>query len=133
MRGAPIGANTNSRFFCHLTERFHQFFPAFFGKLGNGEPNDLPIDHWHDSNLRFFERLFDVLALFLPLRSQVQRFVDRRFYRRRYDARRTLDAFGTRLREQVELDALRTDLEGVVNETMQPARVSLWLRSEAGS
>jgi hypothetical protein len=69
-----------------------------------------------------------VAALFLPVRSRVQRFVDRRFNRHRYDAQRTIEVFGGRLREQVELEAIATNLVGVVDETMQPVRVSLWLR-----
>jgi hypothetical protein len=74
-----------------------------------------------------------VAALFSPLRSRIQRIVDRRFYRRRYDAQRTLTAFGAQLREQVELDGLRTGLEATVRETMQPTSMQLWLRGESRS
>lgn len=74
-----------------------------------------------------------IAALFQPLRRRIQSFIDSRFYRKKYDMRKTLEAFSSKLREETNLESLSDDLVGMIEETVQPRHVGLWLRSESAA
>lgn len=86
-----------------------------------------------DSDIAVAGSTLVVAALFRPLRARIQAFIDRRFYRAKYDGARALGEFGTRLRNEVELDLVRADVLGVVGATLQPKHVSLWIKPGAAT
>jgi hypothetical protein len=90
-------------------------------------------ESWGTSDLSIAISTLAVAALFGPLRALLQTFIDSRFYRSKYDATQTVEAFSARLRDEVDIDTLTKDLLAVVQDSMQPRSVSLWLRGSSDS
>ena len=106
----------------------------YFGGVATVQALFRPLTGQEDqTQLAIVVSTLAIAALSNPLRHRIQGFIDRRFYRRKYDAAKTLATFNARLRDETDLGTLSDDLVGVVRETMQPAYVSLWLRPDTAS
>jgi hypothetical protein len=103
---------------------------VYFGGVATTQAMFRALTDQQQPQLAIVVSTLGIAALFNPLRRRIQSFIDRSFYRSKYDARKTLEAFSLKLRDETDLYALTDDLVGVVRETMQPAHVSLWLRPE---
>jgi len=106
---------------------------VYFGGVATTEAIFRALTSQEQPQLAIVVSTLVIAALFNPLRRRIQSFIDRRFYRRKYDATKTLEAFTAKLRDETDLGTLSDDLIGMVRETMQPAHVSLWLRPDAAS
>jgi hypothetical protein len=104
---------------------------VYFGGVAGLQRLLVPVTG-QNSQLAIVASTLAIAALFSPLRQRIQRFIDRSFYRRKYDAAKTLEEFGATLRDATDLDGLTEKVTGVIRKTVQPAHVSIWLVPSRG-